>query len=65
MSDLFPITRGEVIVEIEREIALRKRVYPRWIADRRLTRVKADRQVALLEEAARLLYAQEKATNAG
>ena len=65
MSELFPFTRGEVIAEIEREIALRKRVYPRWIADRRLTRVKADRQIALLEEAVRLLYAQEKATNAG
>ncbi len=51
MTDLFGqagITREEKLAEIAREIALRQRVYPRWIADRKLTQHKADRQIAIL-----------------
>lgn len=51
MSDLFPITIEDEIQELEREVALRKRVYPRWTADGRLTKVKADRQIAVMESA--------------
>jgi hypothetical protein len=51
MTDLFGqagITREEKLAEIAREIALRQRVYPRWIADRKLTQSRADRQIAVL-----------------
>lgn len=51
MTDLFGhagITREEKIAELSREIALRQRAYPRWIADRKLTQHKADRQIAIL-----------------
>ena len=48
-SDLFPITSEDEIVDLEREIKLRKRVYPRWVVAGRFTQEKADRQIALLE----------------
>jgi hypothetical protein len=41
--------RAEQIAEISREIAVRKRVYPTWVKDGRLTQERADRQIALLE----------------
>ena len=55
MAELFPITRGEMLAESEREVALRKRVYPRWVADKKLTQAKADRQIAVMEAVAKLL----------
>ena len=57
MSDLFPITIDDEIQELEREIVLRKRVYPRWVAAGRLTQGKADRQIAVLKSAAERLRA--------
>jgi hypothetical protein len=32
----------------ERELKMRERVYPRWIADRRMTQAKADEEIALM-----------------
>lgn len=55
MADLLPIRREEVLIEIEREIALRRRVYPRWVDQGKLKLDRAERQIALMEEAARLL----------
>lgn len=51
MTDLLPITTHEMVTEIEREIAMRERVYPRWIADGKLKQAKADRQIAILRAA--------------
>lgn len=55
MSDLLPITTHEMIAEIEREIVMRERVYPRWVADGKLKQAKADRQIAILRAAVRRL----------
>lgn len=60
MSDLFPISLDEMIVEIEREIALRQRVYPYRIAQRKLSRARADRQIEIMREVARFLLAQRQ-----
>lgn len=52
MSDLFPDALpdlGAQMKEVEREIALRQRVYPRWIADGRLTQAAADRQIGVMK----------------
>jgi hypothetical protein len=35
---------------VEREIKLRKRVYPRWVQDKRMSQPEADRQIAVFEE---------------
>ena len=48
MSDLFPPNLAEQIACIEREIAMRLRVYPRQIANGRMTQRKADREIALM-----------------
>lgn len=36
----------------EREAKMRRRVYPRWVADKRMTQEAADRQIALMDEIA-------------
>lgn len=36
-----------------REAELRRRVYPRWISDGRMTQAAADREIALMDEIAR------------
>ena len=38
--------------EIRREIKMRKRVFPRWVADGRMKQADADRRIAILEEIA-------------
>lgn len=50
MADLLtghepPVTVAEMVACVEREITMRRRVYPRWVADGRLTQVKADHEV--------------------
>lgn len=34
---------------LEREIAMRRRVYPKWIASGKLKQEKADREIAIME----------------
>ena len=36
----------------EREAKMRRRVYPRWVIDGRMTQVSADKQIALMDEIA-------------
>ena len=33
----------------EREVKMRRRVYPRWVADGKMTQVQADREIAIME----------------
>lgn len=48
MSDLLPITLQEEIAEVEREIALRERLYPHWVTTKRLRPDIAERQLAAM-----------------
>ena len=48
MQELFPIPIAEQIKCVEREIELRRRVYPRRIADRRMSQAQADKQIAAM-----------------
>lgn len=61
MTDLFggtlPIPVTAQLAEVEREITLRRRVYPRWIATGRLSQAAADRQIAMMEAVAMTLRA--------
>ena len=50
-AELFPVTLMEMIAELERELALRTSVYPRWVAAGKLKKDKADRQIAVLRRA--------------
>jgi hypothetical protein len=46
-------TREQKLQEIAREIALRRRVYPRWIATGRMKQDHADRLIAIMLEIAK------------
>lgn len=37
----------------EREAKMRRRVYPRWVADGRMKQEQADREIAIMDEIAR------------
>jgi hypothetical protein len=41
----------------ERELAMRKKAYPRWVNDGRMTQAKADAEIALMGEIAATLKA--------
>jgi hypothetical protein len=52
MNDLLsplPVPIAEQVAEIKREIALRQRVYPRWVGLGKLTQRAADRQIAVMQ----------------
>lgn len=49
MPDLFPITLADEIAEVEREIAMRRKVYPRWVETKRMGQQQADRHIAVME----------------
>lgn len=49
MPELFAPTLDDQIAEVKPEIAMRKRVYPRWVSDGKLTQAKMDRQIANME----------------
>ena len=53
MPDLLPAapppTIHQQIASVEREIAMRKRVYPRWIDGGRMTQAKADHEIACMQ----------------
>jgi hypothetical protein len=49
MADLLPITMADRLACVDRELALRRRVYPRWVAAGRMTQAKADREIELMQ----------------
>jgi hypothetical protein len=46
------ITIDEQLKCVEREIGMRKRVYPRWVEGGRMTQVKADSEMKSMEAVA-------------
>lgn len=50
MSQLFPITREEKIACIKREIEMRHKVYPRWIANGKMSMDKAGREIEVMQD---------------
>lgn len=45
---------------VERELSFRRRVYPRWIADKKMTQQFADEQIAIFEDIRNDLFAVEQ-----
>lgn len=54
--DLFPSTVDEEIACVEREIRLRLRVYPRRVADGKMTQKLADKELAAMNAVLRRLH---------
>ena len=48
-----PFTNNQKREVAEREVVMRKRVYPAWIANRRMRQGEADYQIAVMEEIAK------------
>ena len=55
-TTLIPVTLQDMLAEAEREIALRRSVYPVMIERRRLDRSRADRQEQRMVAIADLLF---------
>jgi hypothetical protein len=45
-------TRDQKLREVEREIEMRKRLYPRWVREGRLTAEQADRAIGIMQSVA-------------
>lgn len=56
-------TDAEKAACADREVKMRRRVYPRWVAGKKMTQAQADREIALMAEIAedyRTLSAQQE-----
>lgn len=60
LADLLPITTEDMIAELERELVLRRRVYPMFVSNRRLSQDKADRQCEIIKAIIDRLKAEPK-----
>jgi hypothetical protein len=49
MAELFPPSLVEMVAAAEREVRLREYVYPRRVAQRRMTQDKAEKEIALMK----------------
>jgi hypothetical protein len=55
MEDGVMLILEEMIEEIDREVDVRKRVFPRWVKDGKLEPQEAERRIMLLEAASTYL----------
>ena len=51
-DDLFPQDArfADWIAELERELTMRRRLYPRWVANGKMKQEAADRRIRVMEE---------------
>ena len=49
MSDMFPIGVEDQIICVRREIGMRERVYPRWVAAGKMKPHMAEREIAVMK----------------
>lgn len=54
------VTLPEMVKEAERELALRRNVYPKWIKSGRLSQEKADQQITVMAAIVEYLKLREK-----
>lgn len=57
-------TLKEAATELRRELGMRQRLYPGWVASGRMTQAEADRQIARLEVALEHIAAAAEAEDA-
>lgn len=66
MAELFPdaptqISLRDQIEAIEREIRIRRKVYPKWVAKKHMTQAKADFEIAAMQAALATLKSHAEA----
>jgi hypothetical protein len=57
VTDLLPITRVEILAELERELKMRREVFPRWVSAGKLKADVAERRIAIMEAVAAMVRA--------
>jgi hypothetical protein len=63
MSEFFAPTLDEQIACVERELRLRRQVYPRWVATGRKKQAVADREIQVMEAVLTTLRALQSSRN--
>jgi hypothetical protein len=43
------ITAQDKLACVQRELAMRRKLYPRWVAEEKMTQQKSDREIAIME----------------
>lgn len=56
------ITIEDQIKAVEREIGMRRRVYPNWVASKRMSQEKADKEITAMEAVLETLKQVQKQT---
>jgi hypothetical protein len=54
-TDLFPVVKADMVACVKRELALRKRVYPRHVASGMMTQARADREIEVMQGVLRII----------
>lgn len=49
MPDLLPPNTDEMVAALEREIMMRQSVYPRRVADKKMSQARADREIEVMK----------------
>jgi hypothetical protein len=63
MPDLLPVTLADMIAEVQRELAMRERVYPQWKIGASIgKRNQMDRQCEVMEAVLKYLEGQKNGT---
>jgi hypothetical protein len=53
-----PVSMGEMVAELRRELAVRRSLYPGWVEDGRLSRRSAERRMKVLAAILKALEAE-------
>lgn len=61
MSGLFPISLDDMIACAARELEMRKKVYPRWVSQHKMSQQKADQEIDTMRAIHDKLVAERKA----
>jgi len=56
MSDFLPVTLDDEIACVAREVKMRERVYPRWVASKKMIQDKADREIKVMQSVLETLH---------
>lgn len=49
MTDLLPVSIAEMVIEAQRELTMRKRIYPDRVRTGRMNRRQADRRIDVMQ----------------
>lgn len=63
ITNLPSITIDDMLACVRREIGMRKRVYPRWVEQSKMTAASADREIEVMEAVHTHLLAEKERQN--